>query len=87
MQKSPGVTAFRTEIVQETLSQVKANLARIEQSRGMYGIRAIYFKKINKRRKNNYLDISQGDSSMMAMARVVRLRVQSRFNPIITSTH
>ncbi len=32
MQKSPGVTAFRTEIVQETLSQVKANLARIEQS-------------------------------------------------------
>ncbi len=32
MQKSPGVTAFRTEIVQETLSQEKANLARIEQS-------------------------------------------------------
>ncbi len=32
MQKSPGVTAFRTEIVQETLSQVQANLARIEQS-------------------------------------------------------
>ena len=32
MQKSPGVTAFRAEIGQETLSQVKANLARIEQS-------------------------------------------------------
>ena len=32
MQKSPGVTTFRAEIGQDTLSQVKANLARIEQS-------------------------------------------------------
>ncbi len=32
MQKSPGVTTFRAEIGQETLSQVIANLARIEQS-------------------------------------------------------
>ncbi len=32
MQKSPGVTTFRAEIGQDTLSQVQANLARIEQS-------------------------------------------------------
>jgi hypothetical protein len=53
----------------------------------MYGIRAIYFKRINKSYKNNCLDISQAESSMMAMARVVRLRVQSKFSPIVTSTH